>query len=176
MTTLAKPRLGPKMAALTDMQRRFVEEYLLNPSSATKAARLAGYSETTAPQMASELIHNPRIIEAMEEFRSASAERVGLTHDRILLELARIAFSNPGDIINLDPELLSEEQLKAIGVEVIIRQTQKGPVKDIKLKSVDKAPILQLLGKHLGMFRDKVEVSGSLSLEKLIEQSMQEDK
>lgn len=177
MTTLAKPRLGPATKELTPLQLRFVEEYIADPSSATKAALRAGYSEGEAASYASKLLKNPKIKTAIDECKKQSVERIGLTQDRITLELIKIAFANVGDLVSLDLENMSREQLAALSAEVslnIVNGQIKG--KQIKIKPYDKVQALVTLGKQLGMFKDKVEVSGSLSLEQLVEESMKGNK
>lgn len=62
--------LGPKMSALTDRQRAFVLELVMDPLlSRAEAARRAGYSDTSeaAKVTGHRLAHDQRIIDAMHE-------------------------------------------------------------------------------------------------------------
>ena len=105
----------------------------------------------------------------------ARQERTEITQDKVLEELAAIAFARATDyaevkddqVIIKDTSGLSENQIKAIAG---IKQSKFG----IELKLNDKEKALELLGRHLGMFKDRVEVSGleeeKTKLSDLIEQ------
>ncbi|EIM25740.1 terminase small subunit [Microvirga lotononidis] len=162
---------------LTDKQKRFVEEYLID-LNATQAAVRAGYSEKTARSVGSENLTKPDIMAAIEEAQKARSERTGITADRVLTELAKIGFydirkavkwgANPGDKTseNADPNGLNiypvslvpseklDDDTAAAVAEVSLTQT------GVKLKMHDKRAALVDIGRHLGMFKEKVEHSG----------------
>ena len=79
---------------MTAKQRRFVEEYLID-LNATQAAIRAGYKVESAQQMGSENLSKPVINAAIERAMAAQSRRTGVTADRVIRELARIAFVNP---------------------------------------------------------------------------------
>lgn len=152
------------MAKLTEKQQRFVEEYLID-LNATQAAIRAGYSVKTADQQGSRLL---TIVKVQEEISKAMAERsrrTGINQDRVLQELARVAFVNPQNIINtsdgsVNPNA-SEDDLACIQyVKVKTVDGEKSSSEEREIKLNDKMKALELLGRHLGMFKDKVEVSG----------------
>jgi phage terminase small subunit len=176
MTTLSKAKLVGVLAELTPLQIRFVEEYIADPSSATRAALRAGYSESEAASYSSKLLKNPKIKAAIEDVKKQSAQRIGVTQDRILTELAKIAFGNVGDVVNQDLSNLTRDQLASLAAELTVNEVDgRVKYKSVKIKNLDKVQALIQLGKHLGMFKEKVEVSGSLSLEQLVEESMKSD-
>lgn len=78
---------------LTDKQRRFVDEYLID-LNATQAAVRAGYSKATARQAGAENLSKPVIADAIAAAKDVRSERTGITADRTLLELSRLAFSD----------------------------------------------------------------------------------
>lgn len=166
---------------LTLKQRAFVEEYLADPErNATKAARRAGYSFSSAAQSASNILKLPHVKAAIEERQGKLLESFGITEVRILQELAKIGFANIQDFAALTEDGRSirdvpREQTAAIK-EVTIEQTDNGrfSVKKTKLSLADKQAALVQMGKHLGMFKEKVEHSGTFTLQKLIEDSMTE--
>ena len=83
--------LSPKQAA-------FVAEYLID-LNATRAAIRAGYSERTAGWTGCRLLRNAAVREAVEREQARRAERTGITADRVLAELANIAFADPRDLM-----------------------------------------------------------------------------
>lgn len=88
----SKPQLG-----LTPKQQRFVDEYLVD-LNATQAAIRAGYSPDTARQMGAENLSKPVIQLAIAEGRKAQQERTGITADRVLREIALIAFADAREL------------------------------------------------------------------------------
>lgn len=89
--------------ALTPKQRRFVDEYLLEPN-ASKAALKAGYPKASAHSIGSENLHKPEIAAAIKkglDFERAKlvrkAARKEFTKERWLEELRTIALSNMDD-------------------------------------------------------------------------------
>lgn len=142
---------------MTEKQKRFVEEYLID-LNATQAAIRAGYSPKTAnEQGAQNLVKlSIPIAQAMAE----RSRRTGISQDRVIHELARIAFVNASDVI--DPEDASvlasaaRDDLACIqAVKVKQSSGEKGDMTEREVKLADKLKALELLGKHLGMFDQK---------------------
>lgn len=142
--------------ALTEKQKRFVAEYLID-LNATQAAIRAGYSEKTADRIGPELLGKTCVSAAIQEAIKKRQKRVEITQDRVLQELAAIGFANMADYAQVDGPLvsitptgsLSQEQTAAIAS---LEQGNFG----IKLKLYDKVRALELLGKHLGVFDQPV--------------------
>lgn len=72
----------PKVNGLTDKQRRFVQEYLID-LNATQAAIRAGYSAKTAQEQSSRLLSNVMVQGAVEALQAQQAEDLGYTRERI---------------------------------------------------------------------------------------------
>jgi len=167
---------------LTDQQLRFVEEMLLDPSSQTGAAKRAGYSISTATQAASRLMADPRVKESLRIAQETRAKSMGISKERVLQELARIAFADVGDQVTVNEEgEFDLSKLKGTSSEVVVNTIsgKSGKSKAVTVKTVkqaDRLAALVKLGQHLGMFKDN-EVSVHLTLDKLVEQSYKvEDK
>lgn len=169
--------------ALTDKQKRFCEEYLID-LNATQAAIRAGYSLKTAEQTASRLLRNVKVQEYIAKRQKELSRSTEITQERVIKELALIAFSNNADYAHVvekkmqveaggtlvdvldkdgkpvmyrtvEPVLteeLTEEQKRALAV---IKKGREG----LEVKSCDKVKALELLGKHLGIFTDKIEAN-----------------
>ena len=86
------------MAALTEKQATFVQEYLID-LNATQAAVRAGYSKGSAARYAVELLNKNHVAEAIRTAMQERNRRVEISQDRILEELARIAFGDLRDAV-----------------------------------------------------------------------------
>lgn len=152
--------------ALTKKQKVFVEEYLID-LNATQAAIRAGYSPDTAQEQSSRLLSNVMVKAAVDKAMAERSRRTGVNADRVLLELAKIGFANITDVVDVDTakirEDAKEEDLACIQ-SIKIKPTEYGTEREIKM--YDKKAALVDIGKHLGMFKDKLELSGSLDAEK----------
>lgn len=150
------------MAKLMPKQKRFVAEYLVD-LNATQAAGRAGYKD---PNIGRQLITKNNVAEAIRKAMADREERTGVTQDWVVQELYKIAHADRGGIAKVvggvrvvltDTDELDDEQRAAlVGVE----ETKFG----IKVTTCDKLKALELLGRHLGMFTDKVEQTGETTL------------
>ena len=148
---------------MTEKQKIFADEYLID-LNATRAYRVAYPSvkkEEAAAVNGSKLLRNTKVAAYIQKRMKERQKRTEITQDRVLEELAAIAFAKAtdyaevkeGQVIIKDTANLDEQQARAIaGIE----EGKFG----IKVKLNDKEKALELLGRHLGMFKDKVEVSG----------------
>lgn len=151
------------MAKLTDKQKRFVEEYLID-LNATQAAIRAGYSVNNADKIGSELLGKTGVFEAVAQGKAERSRRTGISQDRVVLELAKLGFSNAGDIINFNTaevrfDVSNDDMACIQSVKVKTSSTVSGEMTEREIRLYDKKAALELLGKHLGMFTDKLEVS-----------------
>jgi len=156
-----KHRPGPKYERpLSPLQRRFVEEYLLD-CNALAAARRAGYSERTAGPISVQLMAKDKISRAIREAMDGRSQRLRISADRVLLELARIAFSDIGRIIDWSgdaltvepPGRLYDDDRAAISEITVIsgdRRRERGLA--IKVKLHDKQQALMMLARHLRLW------------------------
>ena len=137
------------MAKLTAKQQRFVDEYLKD-LNATQAALRAGYSEKTAYSVGHENLKKPEIQKAIQEAQNKRSERTEVTQDFVINTIV--------ETINrcrqAEPVMVKGEQV----IEVDVETGELRPVWRFDATNVLKGA--ELLGKHLGMFKDKVELSG----------------
>lgn len=144
------------MARLTEKQKRFVAEYLVD-LNATQAAIRAGYSERTADRIGPELLGKTCVSAEIQRAIQARQKRTEVTQDMVLRELAAIGFAKASDYAQVDnngvvritpTEELSDTQRRALSG---IKEGKYG----IEVSSYDKVKALELLGKHLGMFNER---------------------
>jgi phage terminase small subunit len=175
------------MPKLTTRQQRFVEEYMVD-CNATQAAVRAGYAAKTANREGSRLLSNVDIAAAITAARAAQTGRAEVTADRVLREYARLAFldirkafdehGNLKPVHELDDDTaaaiagLEVEEIYEHGQADVSQEGQPhggslqrsrgkryaGRLKKVKLS--DKKGALDSLAKHLGMFTDKLEMTG----------------
>lgn len=145
---------------MTEKNKRFVEEYLID-LNATQAAIRAGYSPSTAGSIGNEILKKPEISKAIAQAMAERSKRTGVSQDRIVRELAKIAFSNLTDIVDpFDGSVIQSADRDDLACIQSIKVKQSEDFTEREVRLADKMRALELLGKHLGMFRDRLEVSG----------------
>lgn len=158
--------------ALTDKQRRFVDEYLID-LNATQAAIRAGYSSRNADKIGSQLLGKTRVSDEIASKMKEREQRTQITQDRVLQELARIAFFDIRKLYREDGSMKAPHELDAdaaavlAGVDVTEEFSGRGEDREQvgytkKAKIFDKGTALTLAMRHLGMLKDKVEHSGEI--------------
>ena len=154
---------------LTPKQARFVDEYLVD-LNATKAAFRAGYSPRSAGRIAFHNLARPEIAARIDEAKKARAARRGIVADRVIDEIAKVAFADIREILDDEGNLkrladMPADAAASIGsIEQITRSAADGEVVCAqKIRPWDKVRALELLCRHLGLLTDKVHVSGDLS-------------
>ena len=157
------------MTNLTDKQKKFIAEYRVD-LNATQAAIRAGYKEKAAYRTGAENLRKPQIQEEIQKRMEERQKRTEITQDMVLQELAAIAFARVTDYVSVmggmaqvkDTDQLSDSQIAAIAG---IKETQNG----IEVKLGSKEKTLELLGRHLGMWNDKLDVSGDMDMKIVVD-------
>lgn len=161
------------MAKLTEKQQRFVEEYLID-LNATQAAIRSGYKPSSARQVGTENMSKPSIRACIDQAIAERSKRTGINQDRVIRELARLAFVNASDVIDMDEASIkcnaSEDDTAAIAsVKVKTIPTKEGDGVEREIRLNDKLKALELLGKHLGMFKDNININANVSSTKKLD-------
>lgn len=150
------------MAKLTEKQKRFCDEYLID-LNATQAAIRAGYSARTANEQGARLLANVSVQEYIARKMAERSRRTGVNQDRVVLELAKIAFVKMTDVVNSNGEIkadASPDDLSCIeSIKYKESDNEFGGSVEREVKIVSKLKALELLGKHLGMWNDKLDVN-----------------
>ena len=149
---------------MTDKQKRFCEEYMID-LNATQAAIRAGYSPKTANEQGAQNL--VKLSKYIDQLKAEQSRRTGVSADRVVRELAKIAFVNAGDLI--DPETASvkldasRDDLAAVQSIKVKTFGEDGLEHEVKL--ADKLRALELLGKHLGVFKESPDDPAADALE-----------
>jgi len=162
------------MKKLTPKQKAFVAEYLIDLNAA-RAARDAGYSAKTANVKAAQLMASVQVQAAIQEAMQARGKRTEVTADAVLAQLAKIAFVDIKDIVTWGVDGIhvrnSEDVDGTVLTEVSETMSEGGWTKKVKL--ADRMRALELLGKHLGMFTEKLKVDIDVSLADVLAKAWQ---
>lgn len=152
---------------MTKKQKRFCEEYLID-LNATQAAIRAGYSPDTAKAIGCENLTKPDIRAHIDRAMAERSRRTGVNADRVIQELAKIAFVNATDVIDPKTATVKENALPedTAAIQSVKVKTFGEDGLEREIKMADKLKALEMLGRHLGMFKDKLELSGGLDIEK----------
>jgi phage terminase small subunit len=159
--------------ALTAKQKIFADEYLidLNATRAYKVAYPRVKKDETARANSSRMLTNANVAVYVEKRMKDREKRTEITQDMVLKELAKIGFADVTDFVTIENKgILRVVQVKTtddmpgdkLGAIAGIKEGANG----IEIKLNDKGKALELIGRHLGMFKDKLEVSGTLETEK----------
>jgi phage terminase small subunit len=154
---------------MTDRQRRFCEEYLVD-LNATQAAIRAGYSTVGAGQQGCELLKIPKIRARIDADMAELSRRTGVNAERVIRELAKIALVNPRAVIDFNSarvlEGASDDDTAAItGVKVKTMTSESGASIEREVRMESKVKALELLGKHFGMFTDNIHLTGEMGVQ-----------
>lgn len=146
---------------MTDKQKIFADEYLID-LNATRAYRVAYPNvkkDETAAVNGSKMLRNTKVAKYIQDRMEERQERTEVTQDRVVQELAASAFAKATDYVEIrggrvvikDTSQLEDNQIRAIAG---IKEGANG----IEIKLNDKEKALELLGRHLGMWNDKLDV------------------
>lgn len=135
---------------MTELKKRyelFCQEYVVDYNG-TQAAIRAGYKEKSARQQASRLLALEEVLTRISELQKDQLDRLALSQDYVVLQLLETykCCREPTPVMRYDP---STGEMEETGM---YQFDSKGALR-----------ALELIGKHLGMFSDKVHVSGSLN-------------
>lgn len=156
--------MAARKSLMTNLQSRFVDEYLVD-CCATDAARRAGYSARTAQVKSSQILALPHVQEAIAERRKVLAAKAEVSAGRVLQEYCRIAFVDVRKIFNADGSLKPVHEMDddtaaavaSVEIEQTASETKRGvktAATTVKTKMLDKIRALDALAKHLGLFKD----------------------
>jgi hypothetical protein len=140
---------------LTPKQKAFCD-YYLHTFNATQSAIQAGYSHHTA--LKGEILHIPKIQMYLQERQHRIANSIDINREKILKEIARVAFTNAGDFYNSDGSLkplaeLSDDARASIADLRITRKIKAGKeTEEVHLKMHNKMEALDKLARHLGFY------------------------
>ncbi len=155
---------------LTEKQRKLVVAYL-NGKSKHDALLEAGYATHSS---SFRIFNQPEVINEIKRRQHIMSAKAGVTGDWIIHRLMLIADAKLSDLIVEDGDGFSQIDMSrmtpALKTALSGFESDKfGDVTKIKIKTSDKLKALEMLARHLGMFNDKLELAGEISLEERLQ-------
>ena len=145
--------------ALTAKRQRVVEEYVVD-LNATQAAIRAAFAASSAAVEGARLLRNAKVGAEISRLQAERSERTQISADRVLAELARIAFSDMRRFMKWGAngiELIESETLNDDDARCVAEVSRSADGGSVKFKLHDKTAALERIGRHLGMFTEKLE-------------------
>ncbi len=152
---------------MRDREEQFCQEYLidLNP---VQAALRAGYARSTAENAyrwikAGDEREKPRVRARVDALMAQRSRRTGINADRVLMELGRLGFADITDIVDAATGELREGVSKDDAAAVASIRVKRGAdFTEREVRLWDKNRSLELLGKHLGLFTERMQIEGGV--------------
>jgi len=154
---------------------RYIAEGMSAKDALPKLGYLPNSNALTTEVYANNIARRPAIKDRIQELRDQAASKTNITIQRVLEELAKIGFANMMDYMKTQPDgtayvdLSDLDRDKAAAIsEIVVDEYTEGKgddarqVKRVRFKLHDKRAALLDIGKHLGMFRERVEVTGTI--------------
>lgn len=176
-TTMTKKKPDKPSNTLTAVRGRridFANAYLSNGQNATQAAISAGFSVVWAKKGgASKLLKHPAVQKIIQERTAKAMELAGVSIERTLREVARIAYADPRRLFRADGTPIPIHELDE-DTAAIVASTKCEPKRlpggeigtTFELKTVDKMAALQMAMKYLGLYeRDNAQRAPNLALQ-----------
>lgn len=159
----------------------FVSEYLVD-LNATQAAIRAGYNKNTAYSQGQRLLKHVEIQKALTTRIEQRTQKLEITADKVLQEVAKIAFQDVRNLYRSDGALIPITELddkcaaSIAGVEVTSRSGGEVEVTYVtsKIKLSDKHAALVTLARHFGLLSDKIQLYGTVGLKRVDELTEEE--
>lgn len=160
-------------------RERFAREYVIDQNG-TRAAIAAGFSKRSAYNSANLMLKNAEVQTLIAELTSKQAAKLDITAERVLNEIAKLAFVDPRKFFNPDGSAIDITELDADTAAALASvkrfEEYEGAGKNRKFvgytkefRIADKGANLERLGKYLKLFTERIEL-GSDPLAELLEQ------
>ena len=149
--------------AMTLKQKIFCEEYLIDHCGQAAAIR-AGYSTKAAAATATALLKQQKIVAYLDYLRADQSKRTGISADRVLEEIAKIAFVNMEDLADFERGGIRQDASKndTSTIKAIKVKTNSAGETERELTLYDKVSALKLLAKHFGICAETVKFTGAV--------------
>lgn len=164
--------IEPEEKPLAPRRAAFVAEYLIDLNAAQAAIR-AGYAPHSANVTGAQLLADPNIAAAVERGKAQRLTRVGMTADSVLSEMALLANGRLEHYIIDDDGQVQLAPGAPDGAMAAIKSIKRktrmsydkdgnliGKTYDVEVALWDKPGTLKLMGRHVGLFPDRVELVG----------------
>jgi len=164
----------PVSNKLPERRKRFVDEYLKDLNG-TQAYLRAGYKSKNPDVDCQKLLGNARVQAHIQKRKADRERRTEITQDQVVAELAKVAFVDIKDFLRYGTEKTDTGEVDDEGNPVyeyrqiveakpseqvdgaIVSEVTLGKDGTFKFKLHDKMAALDKLGRHFGLFLDRVQ-------------------
>ena len=149
---------------MTERDKRFAEEFLIDLNHYAAAIR-AGFSPNTAKDASAWIREQdpkkPQLKKLVDQLIAERSRRTGITADRVLNELAKLAFVNADAVIDPDTAKVRPDAKREDKAAIQSVTVKSGRIEEREIRLADKTRSLELLGRHLGLFKDNAKIDGA---------------
>ena len=148
------------MAKLTDKQRKFCNEYLID-LNATQAAIRAGYSEKTANVIGSENLAKPYIREYIDKRLAEKEEKLVAKQDEVIKYLTSVMRREMKEAVVVTLQNKTEKWVKDEDTGKLKKQTiteQIPSIVEVPAKLSDANKAAEMLGRYYGIWTAKADL------------------
>lgn len=161
---LTETEFNELISNMDDREVTFCYEWIIDHNGA-RSAKAAGYSKRSAHVQGSRLLNRDNVIKLIDHLKAERVERLKFTADQIVMEIAKVAFNSieeymeftDGNVSLIDMENMTDNALRSIKKVKMTQNANLGKVLEVEV--YDKLKALELLGKHVGAFTEKVDVT-----------------
>jgi len=158
-----------------DKERAFAREFVIDLNASAAVWRAGCFNVTTdssAGECGSRVLSRPKVKALISVLSAQRASRTNLTADSVLHEMSLLANSDQSHyIVDDNGQILltagapegAMRAIQSVKRKKTIREDHEGHITityDVELKLWDKPGSLKLMGRHVGLFPDKVQVTG----------------
>lgn len=170
-----------KTTDLSPKEQIFIRE-VLRTGNATRAVVLAGYSAATASVTGSKLLRKAKVAAELAKVREKLLQKIEIDAEKVLQGIAQVAFFDVRKFFSADGSLKAISDLdqatafalKGLDVEKLFHHFGKGQAEEkgtiTKVRFADRLEALELLGRHLKLFTDKLEITDSQAIVQKLQQ------
>jgi phage terminase small subunit len=163
--------------ARPDLDQVFINEFVASGLDYIKASIACGVDRPHARKFGQAMIGKPHVKAGIKDVLQRKAEAASINIDKVAAEIQRVAFATIGEYLDNDGEVnitsIMRPEAAAVGEVITTSSTDRDGniTRRTKVKLLDKLKALELLGRHLTMFTDKLEVDGLDNLAEALKQA-----
>lgn len=162
---------GPIVVPLKERHKQdsFADEFLKDLNASAAVIR-CGFDTVHPGQLGYYLMQLPEIQQKIQAAMTARAERTTITKDRVLQEMARVAFANQTDFATWDDGKVCLKNSTALSrddtacVSEVSQTTHPNGTRKVSIRLHDKMKALEMLGRHLVLFNDKLDLNANVQV------------
>jgi len=162
---------------MTPKEQKFCLAYVKN-SNTHQSCREAGYSEKYGLHNGHKILERPYVIAEIKRLRERMNQSAEKSATDVVNEFSKIAFCDHVSFLKPDPEYPNQWTYKSpdeltqaqrdvvehVSVKNIFKETEEGAHIFVRqtyhYRLSDKAKALEQMGRHYGLFNDKLKLSG----------------